>query len=628
MRKHILSVSLVGVLCAGCETAPGISPQLAASNFIREATRGLDTASEGQFETRVENGTVQAGYYRLVVRPGEENDTVSFADDCRGQLLRLGNSRIKDILFDRKYDLGLAISLPTRLSVGGADADAAERIDVGLFAFRRQSGRCSLDRSALEQRPRIYTPWTAIDHTVADGQIANVALRAWALRQDNPTNVGLLRSAFDALIGLLPGGAAVSDLLANQTTQEMLRQANDRLSALPGPAAAEAPRDLQTFRAIAVAPTDASAGAYRPDSIRLIFPPAAQPDPAVGEQAVTRLSYRVDVEYRGSMLFDSPDFDDPRASDEASYFARLIEGTPPTADRNWLEQFPYLGRLHETRNLDSLQDFCATTIGQITEAGYSVEDAYLLVYATLRSWDHLDPYQIADVDCLSGVSGATALARFGIVLPERRAQLPRTQPDHWPELSDTLAAALKSPRSAEAAGLGRLLDEHIHLDGDWSAFTAADITSEPLSRDGLLDIWTTFENARNSGCTAPRIVTEGDRAAFLFPDGADVPRPGDRAFAQLVRMLSGEVYLMVAGLRGVGSDGKAVIESLWMGRDFFPDDEQLPQIRDEMLRNQSCEPAHWREFVESLPAGPAAAAERAATLQPVGAIEGDGAGQR
>jgi len=176
-------------LCAGifaigglAYAAPAAAQEYTGDNAAMDFYRTLEASNvlkqvAGANAITIKNRRVNASYYRLVVHMDKEpGNTTKISKGCEVALKKFSNSKLQDVVFARRYDIGMAVSLPMEL----ADTPTS-RAEVNLFRITREpKNPCRVELSYFETKGDYQTAWIPINQSfIADEQKAVIGFRPW-----------------------------------------------------------------------------------------------------------------------------------------------------------------------------------------------------------------------------------------------------------------------------------------------------------------------------------------------------------------------------------------------------------------------------------------------------------------
>lgn len=592
----VSALAFAGACPAFAQTAADQADNAAVNDFFR-AMSGNIKEGTGTETVTVANGRANVGYYRVRVSRAEPPSSSEQKKGCKAAIRSLGNAGLMDIVFARRYDMGLAVSLPLTLTAPGASATPDARAEVNLFRLSQTSGkRCGFSLSYFEKEGDYTGPWIPIDHqAMAVPQEAVVKFKPWVSRENNKARVDAFWTGLGGFVNLIGGpvteigsklfGGGKDDYeIKGQANASLFSFTNDIKSADPP----------ESTKRIVVNPTDGTR--FTPKAYSFKWNLAGSED---GEAFSYKLDYAVDVQYWASRLFPretQKQFPDLGAYDAAK-FAQLLGRHDVPGGKAWNAISQAIVTLSKQDTPDKFQIACEPAFADLAAMGFSREDQVLIVYGTAAG-KGFTPKQLSSIECLFGSNRAEIeekLAKFNIKPPVADAVIvrPKMKSEQWYDVLLASSRAFSAPGNinGQSAMFRRYVDGKIKVGGDTklivNAAGAAVFGPSPTPFDmDKADFLRALGSAKimTAGCYSPRKSTAGIPIDFPFPELSGMDVSTDRQLAHLTE-INGKVFVVVLGVAGVDRDGTPVIDQIWFGDRLQPTDGDSRAVVADMLKN-------------------------------------------
>lgn len=567
----------------------------AAIDFFR-VVNGHISESPGEETVAVADGRASVGYYRVRIRASGGQPSAEQTKGCKVALEGVRDSAFLDAVFARRYDMGLAVSLPMSLQAG-SNGDAPEsRAEVNLFRLTQTGGkRCGFSLSYFEKEGDYQGPWIPIDHqSAAMPQEAVIRFRPWVSRENNKQRVDAFWTGLGSFVNLLGPVASIGSSLftGGKDRYEIKGQAGASIFSFTNDIKSENPPEAT--RRIVVNPTMGSN--FTPKRFTFNWDLSGNG----GEPFSFKLDYAIDVQYWSSRLFArdaNPKFPDLGKYD-ANKFEDLLGQSSMPGGKAWRELTEPIATLSEQNAPDRFQIACKPAFAELKRLGFSREDQILIVYGQAVA-KGFTPTQIKSIDCLFGAGAAVEvrqkLAKFGIAIADAPGRMPlaTTTPDDWYKVLLASSTAFQAPSVIDgtSSDFRKHLAAEIRIGGDTSLI--ANSASVPVLGDHptpyalpSADFLKQFGGAKAmiAGCYAPRRSKAGTALDFDFPDLSGLPPSEDRSLAFLAEA-GDKVFLVVIGLEGKDRDSYPIIDQIWFGTGLDPADEAFHAVIADMQNN-------------------------------------------
>lgn len=556
--------------------AQDVDPRAIA--FIRDITAQI---AEGQSSQSIKaiNGRVGAGYYRMIVR--RTGDTNFNANLCKAAVRQVSTGSILDFVFDRKYDLGMAVSLPLQLEEAAPKTSPADaKAELGLFRMTGNGDKCTVEFSYFEKWGRNYeAPWVPIDPSPTSiNRRTEVVFRPWYNRTGDQARLSAFWKGISAA-ALVAGPIADFGSVLFKGGDPYAIKGQAQRGLLEFTTDVETPAGVQPSRAVTISPATVTGTSFQPKSLTFDWQ-LQDKKPARGAPATRKLGFAVEVEYWASRFFDKnqagdatklASFDDIKnvmSGYTTKDFSDLIDRPSDNLTVAWRDLSGPISNLHNQTTIESFEAACGPAISEMQRLGFSAPDQALFVYALARGGRReFSPPELAGIPCLRRDDLTRGLAWFGFSVPESGLTAQERV-----RAAQAGAEAFERPVQGGKAGaenLSHFLDSQIHiagavdqlLDGNGQAIFGDKTIHFVLSRKDFLTALAKLKPGARSACYSPRFDKPID---FDVPGISGLPAE-DSAIAFMLRLVDGRKLLLVMGLKGRNGDNYAAIDSLWVG---------------------------------------------------------------
>lgn len=594
-----IGVSALLIVWACPAFAQGATDQAdnAAVNDFFRAVSGNIKEGAGTETVAVANGRANVGYYRVRVSSALPHSSSEQRKGCKAAIRSLGNTALLDAIFARRYDMGLAVSLPLTLTAPGESATSDARAEVNLFRLTQTSGkRCGFSLSYFEKEGDYTGPWIPIDHqAMAVPQEAVIKFKPWVSRENNKARVDAFWAGLGGFVNLIGGpvteigsklfGGGKDDYeIKGQANASLFSFTNDIKSADPP----------ESTKRIVVNPTDGTS--FAPKAYSFKWNLAGSED---GEAFAYKLDYTVDIQYWASRLFSRDtqrQFPDLGTYDAAK-FGQLLGRHDVPGGKAWNAISQAIVTLSKQDTPEKFQIACEPAFADLAAMGFSREDQVLIVYGTAAG-KGFTPKQLSSIECLFGSKRAEIeekLAKFNIKPPVADTVIvrPKMKSDQWYDVLLASSRAFSAPGNinGQSAMFRRYVDSKIKVGGDTkliiNAAGAPVFGASPTPFDiDKADFLRALGSAKimTAGCYSPRKSAAGTPIDFPFPELSGMDVSTDRQLAHLAE-IDGEVFFVVLGVAGVDRDGTPVIDQIWFGDSLQPTDQDSRAVVADMLKN-------------------------------------------
>ena len=609
-HRHLLSavgmcaIAMSSVPVASAQTTADQEDNRAVNDFFRVMTNRISEGSSAE-TVPVVNGRASVGYYRVHVTAALSPPPTAQTKGCKAAIGTVGNNALLDVIFARRYDMGLAVSLPLALMVAGTTDAPESRAEVNLFRLTQTGGkRCGFSLSYFEKEGDYAGPWIPIDHrATALPQEAVIKFRPWVSRENNQARVSAFWDGLGGFVNLIGGplpALGVALFGGGKDKYEIKGQANASIfNFTQDIKSTDAP---QATRRIVVNPTSGSS--FTPKAYSFNWALSGND----GEPFSYKLGYTIDIQYWASRLF-------PRDSDKqfpnlSKYdyqeFGRLLGDHVAPGGLAWNAIGPAVATLSEPSQ-DTPEKFdiaCKPAFAELATLGFSREDQVLIVYGTAVAKRFTETQRRA-IHCLFDTANAAEvtdkLAKFQIPAPVNANPtiLPKTEPKNWYDALAASVTAFNAPSviGAPASNFRRYLDTQVRIGGDTRSIVNS--AGSPVFGDGATpyslssaDFLKAFATARpmTAGCYSPRKSSAGTPIDFAFPEGSGMAPSADRSLAFLAEH-DGKVFMVAIGIAGLSADHNPVIDQIWFGSALDPSDDGFHRVVTDMQMStdSSCE---------------------------------------
>ena len=594
----ICALAPLSVPTAIAQTAPDPEDDRAVVEFFR-AMNGRISEGASAETVAVSNGRARVGYYRVRITALPDQPPSQQTKGCKAAIKSspLGENQLLDVIFRRRYDMGLAVSLPLTLKASNASGAPDSRAEVNLFRLTQTDGkRCGFSLSYFEKEGDYAGPWIPIDHqATALPQEAVIKFRPWASREGNKARVDAFFKGLGSFVNLIGGpvttiGTALFG--SGKDEYEIKGQANASIFSFTNDIKSADPP--QATKRIVVNPT--SGTSFTPKSYAFDWDLSGND----GEPFTYKLHYTIDIQYWASRLFareshrEFPNLKDYKASD----FRQLLGRHDVPGGLAWNAISQPIATLSEQDTPDKFQIACKPAFAELASLGFSREDQVLIVYGTAAAKD-FTPTQLGSIDCLFGPANATEvlekLAKFQISrpVPEEQTVYTKSKSDDWYRalLANVTALSAPSVVGAPNSNFRKFLAPKVRIGGDTKLIvTAAGVpvlgnAPVPFMMDsGDLLKALAMAKPMTAGCYSPRKSSGGTPLEFPFPELSGMPASGDRQLTYLAEV-DDKVFMVVIGIAGLNKDLDPVIDQMWFGSSVRTSDTDFHNVGADMLKS-------------------------------------------
>lgn len=598
----------LGPAVAACALSMGLAPAVqaqaaadqadnrAVNDFFRVMSSRI-TERAGTETVAVDDGRASVGYYRVRISTSSSQPPSEQKKGCKAAIKTIGNDALFDAIFARRYDMGLAVSLPLTLSTPGTGETSEARAEVNLFRLTQSAGkRCAFSLSYFEKAGDYAGPWIPIDHqATAIPQEAVIKFKPWVSRENNKARVDAFWTGLGGFVNLIGGpiaGIGTQLFGGGKDDYEIKGQANASIFSFTNDIKSADPPEA-TKRVI-VNPTAGTS--FTPNAYAFRWDLSGND----GEPFTYKLEYTIDVQYWASRLFprDTQKKFPDLSSYDAGKFGQLLGRHDVPGGKAWNAISQSIVTLSKQDTPDKFQIACEPAFADLAAMGFSREDQVLIVYGTAMSRG-FTPTQFGNIDCLSGpahrLEVQEKLAKFNITRPvvDTPSSLPKSKSDDWYDVLAASVTAFAAPGVVDkpSSRFRRLLDAEVRIGGDTKLVTnasgapvlGAGPTPFTLKRADLLKALTEAK-PMVAGCYSPRKSAAGSPISFAFPEFSGLAPSPDRSVAHLAEV-DGKVFLVVLGIAGLNRDGIPVIDQVWFGDGLKPTDEEFRGVVADMLKS-------------------------------------------
>lgn len=596
LRSGIFAFLIVGACPALAQTVADQADNAAVNDFFRAMNSNIKEGA-GTETVTVSNGRANVGYFRVRVSSASSNSSSEQRKGCKAAIRSLGNAALLDAVFARRYDMGLAISLPLTLTVPGESAPSNTRAEVNLFRLTQTSGkRCGFSLSYFEKEGDYTGPWIPIDHqAMAVPQVAVVRFKPWVSRENNKARVDAFWAGLGGFVNLI--GGPVTELGSNlfgggKDDYEIKGQANASLFSFTSDIKSADPPE--STKRIVVNPTDGTS--FTPKAYSFKWSLAGIED---GEAFAYKLDYTVEVQYWASRLFsrDTQKHFPDLGTYDAAKFRLLLGRNDVPGGKAWNAISQAIVTLSKQDTPEKFQIACDPAFADLATMGFSREDQALIVYGTAAG-KGFTPKQLSSIECLFGPNRAEIeekLAKFNIKPPVADTVIlrPKMKSEQWYDVLHASSRAFSAPGNinGQSAMFRRYIDAKIKVGGDTELIiNAAGVpvfgaSQTPFDMDKA-DFLRALGSAKimSAGCYSPRKAAAGTPIDFPFPELSGMDVSTDRQLAHLAE-IDGKVFFVVLGVAGVDLDGTPVIDQIWFGDSLQATDLESRAVVADMLKN-------------------------------------------
>lgn len=594
----VCAVALSISQAALAQTAADQDDNRAANDFFR-AMSGRIVPGSPSASVSVKGGRAEVGYYRIRINALPAQPPSEQTKGCKAAIASLnlpGDGQLLDVIFNRRYDLGLSVSLPMELKAPGAAGAPEKRAEVNLFRLTQSGGkRCAFSLSYFERQGDYTGPWIPIDHqATALPQEAVIKFRPWVSREGNKARVDAFWTGLGGFVNLIGGplpGIGAKLFGGGKDDYEIKGQANASIFSFTQDIKSSEPPEAT--RPMVVNPTGGTT--FTPKSLQFNWDLPAQ---GGGEPFTYKMSFTIDVQYWASRLF--PKDENPKFPDLSTYsasdFTKLLGLHDVPGGIAWNAIGPGVATLTDQGTPDKFQIACRPAFAELASLGFSREDQVLIVYGTAVSKGFTST-QLRSINCLFGAASATEvtekIGKFHIAAPvvEDAVTYPASKPDDWYKALLVSVTAFNAPSVIDMPGSNfrKYLAAQIRVGGDTKLITSASAT--PVLADAATpysiskaDLLKALARARPmvAGCYAPRKSAAASPITFSFPDLSGLAPSSDRSLAYLAES-DGKVFMVVLGVAGLNKDLDPVIDQIWFGDTIQPSDTAFRSVVADML---------------------------------------------
>ena len=547
----------------------------------------------------VSNGRANIGYYRVRITTLQDQPPSDQTKGCKAAIKNssLGENQLLDVIFKRKYDMGLAVSLPLTLKASNAAGAPDNRAEVNLFRLTQTDGkRCGFSLSYFENVGDYAGPWIPIDHqATALPQEAVIKFRPWASRASNKARVDAFFKGLGSFVNLIGGPVTTignSLFGGGKDEYEIKGQANASIFSFTNDIKSADPP--QATKRIVVNPT--SGVSFTPKSYNFDWDLSGND----GEPFNYKLHYTIDIQYWASRLFareNFREFPDLKAY-TADDFRKLLGRHDVPGGIAWNAISQPIVTLTEQNTPDKFQIACKPAFAELAALGFSREDQILVVYGTAVGKD-FTPTQLSAIDCLFGPANAPEvlekLAKFKIArpVPEATETYTKSKADDWYRALLANVTALNAPSvvSAPTSNFRKFLAAKVRIGGDTRFIVNA--TGVPVLSDASVPIVMERDKflaavagakPMTAGCYSPRKSASDTSLEFPFPELSGLAPSADRQLAYLAEV-NDKVFMVVIGIGGLNKDFDPVIDQIWFGSTLRRSDGDYHNVVADMLKS-------------------------------------------